>query len=382
MLTSSGHQMGIATCSACHATLSLALSKEGLGGHSHKSGSSSGFFHSKTLPLAGPIWVGPWGPHLQVCDLSAVSGAEDGGREPSVSMGCNQSAVSVFASVSESKLDSSKVTHLLGHTGLVDGTCLHLGSIPSAGPSLGAICAQGPAGGCLMHGSLNGLNFKTASATVQNVYCCQRCPWEIEWLNLSIWSSNKTAATNAWWWASHMTAKASWHVSWCLFLSSLYVTCTLVWNSGCAGVLVFLIPVVTCLHSSSSRVGPHLCHRHSFNVLPGSLCGSLVPCHGNRVLLPGFSLIGILDGIVPGSLPLWPYELRAPWLEPLLMTSLSGNDCLWAWQTPQLYSFCPTASMHGQTFSDRDMGGEDCWAPTWGFQSKNRFVHQVSIQPL
>ena len=52
-------------------------------------------------------------------------------------------------------------------------------------------------------------------------------------------------------------------------------------------------------------------------MFPGSLCGSLVQCHGNRVLLPGFSLIGILDGIAQGSLCWWPHELTTPWQEPL-----------------------------------------------------------------
>ena len=42
-------------------------------------------------------------------------------EESSTSMGCDQSAVLGVASVSESELDASKVTHLLGHTGLVDG---------------------------------------------------------------------------------------------------------------------------------------------------------------------------------------------------------------------------------------------------------------------
>ena len=51
-------------------------------------------------------------------------------------------------------------------------------------------------------------------------------------------------------------------------------------------------------------------------MFPGSLCGSLVLCHGNRVLLPGFYLVGILDGIAPGSLPWWPHELTALWQEP------------------------------------------------------------------
>ena len=73
------------------------------------------------------------------CDQSAVSGAQDGGRESYTSTGCDQSTVLGVASVSESKLDSSKVTCLLGHMGLVEGTCL-LAASP-VWPSTGGICA-------------------------------------------------------------------------------------------------------------------------------------------------------------------------------------------------------------------------------------------------
>ena len=79
--------------------------------------------HSKNLLPVGPVLVGPQAPSLG-CDQSAVSGATDGGRESSTFMGCDQSAVSGVASVIESGLDSSKVTHLLDHTGLVEGAHL------------------------------------------------------------------------------------------------------------------------------------------------------------------------------------------------------------------------------------------------------------------
>ena len=73
------------------------------------------------------LWVQYWqAPKftLMGCDQSAVSGATDGGRQSSASMGCDQSMVLGFASVLESKLDSSKVTHLLGCMGLVEGNHL------------------------------------------------------------------------------------------------------------------------------------------------------------------------------------------------------------------------------------------------------------------
>ena len=134
MLASSGPQVGIATCSTHHATHSLALSKEGLGGHSHKLGSSSGFSPLKNSTIGGPPRSSSLG-----CDQSAVSGAEDGGRESSASIGCDQSTVLGVASVSESELDSSKVIHLLGHMGLVEGT--HLLVASPVQPSAGGICA-------------------------------------------------------------------------------------------------------------------------------------------------------------------------------------------------------------------------------------------------
>ena len=81
-------------------------------------------------------------------------------------------------------------------------------------------------------------------------------------------------------------------------------------------------------------------------MFPGYLCGSLVLHSGNRVLLLGFFLIGIPDGIAPGSLPWWPHELTAPWQEPLprhpslMMTASDPGglcDCtLFAQQPPHV----------------------------------------------
>ena len=101
-------------------------------------------------------------------------------------------------------------------------------------------------------------------------------------------------------------------------------------------------------------------------MFPGSLCGSLVPGHRNRVLPPGFSLAGILDGIAPGFLPWWPHELTAPWWEHLprhlSLAMAAGNPSGLCDHT--LFTQQPPC---GQTFSDRDMGGEAHQAPTWGF---------------
>ena len=171
MLASLGHQVGVTTCSVCHATHSLALSKEGSGWHSHESGSSSGVSLLKISATCGCSMGGyPRSPYLG-CDQSSVSGAKDGGRESSTSMGCDQSTVSGFVSVSESELDSSKVTCLLVHMGLVVGTSWQH---PQCGPLLGeSVLEDWPADA--LYSSLNGLNFATAS-NCPNIYGHQDIP--------------------------------------------------------------------------------------------------------------------------------------------------------------------------------------------------------------
>ena len=128
MLGNLGHQVGIATFSAYHATHSLTLSKEGFSGHCCKPGSSSGFFQLKNTSTCGSSTSDPQRSPSVDCDQSAVSGATDGGRQSFTSTGCYQSVVLGVAFILESKLDSSKVTHLLGHTGLVEGSHLLVAS--------------------------------------------------------------------------------------------------------------------------------------------------------------------------------------------------------------------------------------------------------------
>ena len=128
MLASLGHQVGISTCSACHAIQLWSLAKEGLGRCSHVAGSSFGSSLLKNSSTYGSSMGGHLRSPSSGCHQSAVSGATDGGRESSTSVGCEQSAVLGVVLALESKLESSKVTCLLGHTGLVEGACLLVAS--------------------------------------------------------------------------------------------------------------------------------------------------------------------------------------------------------------------------------------------------------------
>ena len=127
-LTSLGHQVGIATFSTHHTTHSLALSKGCSGRPSHKLGSSSSLFPLKNSSTCGSSTGRPLRSPSLGCDQSAVSGARDGERESSTSMGCDQSVVLEVVSVLESELESSKVTHLLGCTGMAEGVYLFAAS--------------------------------------------------------------------------------------------------------------------------------------------------------------------------------------------------------------------------------------------------------------
>ena len=122
MLASSSHQLGIATCSACWATQSWALSMGSLGGYSHGPGSSSSFSLLKNSATCGSSMGGPPRSSSLGWDQSACFWSP-GWRERVIYlyMGCDQSVVSGVASASEFRLDSSKVTHLLGCMGLAEG---------------------------------------------------------------------------------------------------------------------------------------------------------------------------------------------------------------------------------------------------------------------
>ena len=146
------------------------------------------------------------------CSKSLGYSAQDCGQEPVASRICLPLVVTggaCFTSVSLLGLESSKVTHLLGLTGLGKAAHLFAGS-PMQSTTEGT-CSPWLASKCLLQ-------------LLIHLLLCEHCqlsncpwlpghPWEMEWCSCLIWPSSMAAAASTWQWACQVLTRAFSHDS-------------------------------------------------------------------------------------------------------------------------------------------------------------------------
>ena len=210
MLASLGHQVGIATCSAHHATQSWVLVKEGLGRCSHVPGSSFGFSPLKNPSTFGSSMGGPPRSSSLCCDQSAVSRATDGGRviclyRPWPVCGL-RGCLCVKVQTGFLKSDLPSGLHGAGWRHLP------LGSIPRVTHWWGV----SPCDSSYAFYFLSTLYILTAGDWL--ITPSYHTAHETEWLSCCMCPSSMAAMARTWQWASLATLRASSQDSCCLSL--------------------------------------------------------------------------------------------------------------------------------------------------------------------